>query len=237
MSHAKISEEILRPHRAAANFDGLARIYRWLELFTFGPYLARCRTAFLQDCISRRRALILGDGDGRFTEQLLRTNPTIEVDAVDASPTMLSALLHRAGHSRGRVRVHCADIRDWQPPSASTSPPYDLIVTHFFLDCLRTEEVRSLAASTRAATADDAIWIVSEFSIPQGRLGRWVAVPLVSFLYCAFGLLTGLTVRELPDHAAAFGQAGFRLKRRRGRLHNLLISEIWGLSSEVGPKT
>ncbi|MFZ1939697.1 MAG: class I SAM-dependent methyltransferase [Terracidiphilus sp.] len=236
MNKATLSEANLTAPRPAANFDSLAHVYRWMELFTFGPYLARCRTAYLPDCASRRRALILGDGDGRFTAELLRTNPTIEVDAVDASPAMLKALLRRVAHNRGRVRVRCADIRDWQPPDPSSNLRYDLIVTHFFLDCLRTEEVRSLAATLRTATADDAIWIVSEFSIPEHGPGRWAAAALVSFLYRAFGLLTGLSVRTLPDHASALGDAGFALKRRRTRLHNLLISEIWSPSAADGPK-
>jgi SAM-dependent methyltransferase len=232
MSNATISKSPSIARKAAPNFDRLAHVYRWMELFTFGPYLSRCRTAFLQECATRRRALVLGDGDGRFTAQLLRTNPTVEVDAVDASPAMLAALLHRVAQNRSRVHVHCADIRDFEPPH----PPYDLIVTHFFLDCLLTEEVRSLANTLRTATDDGAIWIVSEFSIPQGRLGRWAGNALVSFLYRSFGLFTGLDVHALPDHAAALRDAGFRLKHLQARLHSLLISEIWSLDATCGPE-
>jgi hypothetical protein len=194
-----------------------------MELFTFGPYLTRCRTALLQDCASCRRGLVLGDGDGRFTARLLRANPTIEIDAADASPKMLEALVRRVGVDRKRVRVFCADVRDFQPPN----PPYDLVVTHFFLDCLQTEEVEALASTLRSTLADDARWIVSEFSVPSNRFGRLAAAPLISFLYGAFGVLTGLPVRSLPDHAAALSGAGFELERRKCRLHNLLISEMW----------
>jgi SAM-dependent methyltransferase len=214
-----------------ANFDFLARPYRWMELFTFGPYLARCRTAFLPDGASCRRALILGDGDGRFTAQLLRINPEIEIDAVDASPKMLEALARRVGPDRARVRTFCADVHDFQPPN----PPYDLVVTHFFLDCLRTEEVGFLAATLRSAVAENALWIVSDFSVPPGWFGRLVAGPLVWFLYRAFGVLTGLSVRILPDHESALGQAEFTLKRRIPLLHRLLISELWTTRAGAGP--
>jgi SAM-dependent methyltransferase len=215
---------------AAANFNALAQLYRWLELFTFGLSLARCRTAFLSDCASCRRALVLGDGDGRFTAQLLRANPDIEIDAVDASPAMLRILLRRAGGDRRRLRVFAADVRSFRPPD----PPYDLIVTHFFLDCLTTEEVGFLAATLSGAVSDRATWIVSDFSVPEGWYGRLVARPAIAFLYLAFGLLTGLAIRKLPDHAAAMTNAGFTLKRRRGRLHDLLISEIWTLDAVRG---
>ena len=78
-----------------ANFDHIARPYRWLEYLTFGPYLERCRFHFLDQLKRHRRALILGDGDGRFTARLLATNPQISVDAVDSSAAMLNLLSER----------------------------------------------------------------------------------------------------------------------------------------------
>jgi SAM-dependent methyltransferase len=208
---------------APPNFNGLACIYRWMELLTFGPWLERCRCAFLGDLAGCRRAAVLGDGDGRFTAQLLRANSTIEIDAVDLSPAMLRTLLRSAGHNAVRIRVHCADALTWQP----ANPPYDLVVTHFFLDCLTEDDVRSLADRLQGALSPAGLWIVSEFAIPEGAFGRWVARPVVWLLYRTFGLLTGLAVRNLPDHAAALRGAGFKLRKRRSWLGGLLIAEIW----------
>ncbi len=185
------------------NFSRLARLYRWLELFSFGPWLMLCRCAFLSECRPARRALALGDGDGRFTERMLHENSAVMVDAVDASSAMLDALLRRAGPHAGRVRAIHADLRSWQPEN----PPYDLIVTHFILDCLTTEEVQSLAASLARVVTPGALWIVSDFAIPANWFGRLVARPVVLILYLAFGWLTGLEVRSLPDHSSALRQA------------------------------
>lgn len=208
---------------APADFDRVAWLYRWMELLTFGPYLSRCRSAFLADCLTRRRALILGDGDGRFTAQLLNANPAIEIDAVDASAAMLASLLRRAGPDRERVQVFHADMRRFDPPHSN----YDLIVTHFFLDCFDAEEIDEFAATLRKSVADNAIWLVSDFSIPPGWFGRIVAAPIIWALYRAFGILTGLRTRKLPDYAAALSHAGFGRKRRTAWLHNLLVGEIW----------
>lgn len=205
------------------NFNRLARLYRWMELFTFGPCLERCRRAFLADMAERRRALALGDGDGRFAAQLLRANADVQIDAVDFSPEMLSALVSRAGPHAGRVRVYCADARDWQPANRS----YDFVVSHFFLDCLSTEEVRVLAVRLRGSVSGSAVWVISEFAIPEGWFGRLVARPVVWLLYRAFGILTGLAVRRLPNHAGALRKAGFRLAERRFWLRGLLVSEKW----------
>ena len=205
------------------NFNRLARLYRWMEIFTFGPYLQHCRCAFLADLAERSHALVMGDGDGRFTAQLLRANSQVQIDAVDSSPAMLGSLLRSAGSHAVRVRVHCADARTWQP----ANPPYDLVVSHFFLDCLATEEIQSLAERVRGAVSSAARWVVSEFAIPEGWFGRLVARPLVWLLYRAFGLLTGLAVRSLPNHADALRDAGFTLDKRCSWLHGLLVSEIW----------
>ena len=212
-----------------AGFNGLARIYRWMEYASFGPWLWWCRCAFTNELSGLRRAAILGDGDGRFTARLLAANSQVEVDAVDASEAMLRSLVRRAGRNAGRVRAHCADARKWQPDTAS----YDLIVTHFFLDCLTTDEVRALAMKMRHTSAHGARWVVSEFAEPESRLGRAAARPIVWLLYRAFGLLTGLEVRTLPDHHAALREAGFALEKKRTWLGGLMVSELWSASDQA----
>lgn len=159
------------------NFNHLAGVYRWMELVSFGPWLWWCRCAFLPEIAACRSALVLGDGDGRFTARLLAANPSVRIDAVDASPAMLRALVRRAGSHAGRVRTHAADARQLNLATLAENPPYDLIVSHFFLDCLTTEEVHTLASRLRPIITADALWVVSEFSIPPTRFGRLIARP------------------------------------------------------------
>jgi ubiquinone/menaquinone biosynthesis C-methylase UbiE len=213
----------------APNFDRLATLYRWVELVTFGPWLWWCRCAFLDELHTRRRALVIGDGDGRFAARLLEANATVQIDAVDASPAMLKALVRRAGTQAGRVRAHLADARQWQP----STPTCDLVVTHFFLDCLTTEEVQSLATALRGAVHPNAVWVISEFAVPPGWFGCLVARPVIGALYLAFGWLTGLGVRSLPQHGPALRQAGFTLKKTRRWLFGLLVSELWSASPAI----
>jgi SAM-dependent methyltransferase len=215
-----------------------------MELASFGPWLWWCRCNFLGEMGLSRRALVLGDGDGRFTARLLQTNPTVRIDAIDASPAMLRTLIGHAGPECARVQTQLADVRSWQPAGPATESgqnlPYDLVVTHFFLDCLTSIEVRALAATLHAAVSPSARWVVSEFAVPESWLGRWVARPVVWGLYCAFGWLTGLKVRQLPDHSTALQEAGFSLEMRRAWLGGLLTSELWGATladSAPGPQS
>jgi hypothetical protein len=210
------------------NFNRLARPYRWLEYLTFGPYLQRCRTHFLSQMVYEirqcRSALILGDGDGRFTSRLLTANPEIRVHAVDLSPPMLAALRKSAGSHANRITTEIADLRHWQP---ATSASYDLVATHFFLDCLTTEEIAALAQRLAPTLTHNAIWLVSEFASPPNVFGRVVAAPLVALLYRAFRAITNLQLNHLPDHRQSLEAFGWLLQSQRSHLNGLLVSQLW----------
>jgi SAM-dependent methyltransferase len=207
------------------SFDRIARPYRWLEYLAFGPALTRCRNHFLPALAGRRHALILGDGDGRFTAGLLAYNPHLHADAVDISPAML-ALLTRRAHAahptaQARLRCHVADACTFAPAGC-----YDLVVTHFFLDCLTQPDLSNLAARLRPHLTPNALWLVSDFRIPTGPL-RWPARALVRSLYLSFRILTGLLTTRLPDHAAALTSADLTRTTQQLSLGGVLTTELW----------
>ena len=208
-----------------ANFDRIARIYRWMEYASLGPLLERTREEFLPRLDACRRALVLGDGDGRFTAKLLGRNAAIRVHAVDRSAAMLGLLRRnclRVGPSADR-RLHttCASAVKVAP-----SRKTDLVVTHFFLDCLTQSEAQGLIRQTAAPLAMGSLWLVSEFRVPH-----WPARVFVRGLYLAFRTLTGLRVTSLPDYAAPLQQSGFRMVEQRLRLFGVLTSELWQKSA------
>jgi len=206
------------------DFDRLAWPYRWLEYGSFGPLLWRCRVRCLPQLVDCRNALVLGDGDGRFTAALLRSNPQIRIHAVDLSSRMLEALEGAAKKDKDRVTTEVADLRVWSPDGGSV---YDLIVSHFFLDCLTSGDVADLARRLRATSALGAVWVVSDFAVPASLFGQLVAKPLVWSLYVAFSWLTGLRQRSLPDYAGALGAAGWALRVEDRQLWGLLVSQLW----------
>lgn len=206
------------------NFDRLARPYRWLEYLTFGRALERCRFHFLPQLTSARQALVLGDGDGRFLARLLRENPDLRADVVDISPGMLEQLSKRlTPEMRANVTLSCADMREFVPPPHE----YDLVITHFSLDCLFQPELDALVSRVRQQLAQEATWVVSEFAHPSGRTGAVAGKLIVFLLYQSFGWLTGLRVRSLPNHAASLRAAGFICTSERPWLKGLLVSQLW----------
>jgi SAM-dependent methyltransferase len=205
----------------APNFDGIARLYRWLEYLTLGPTLEQTRFCLLERLRPCRRALILGDGDGRFTERLLQAQQSLVADAVDASAVMLQLLRIRCVPHARRLKTQQADVRE-----IVFTGRYDLIVTHFFLDCLTDDELAVLVARLQAHSEPDTLWLVSEFAVPPNLL-HWPARLYVRLLYFAFRVLTGLRITRLPDYHRVLRDAGFSVVERQTRLFGLLVSEVW----------
>jgi ubiquinone/menaquinone biosynthesis C-methylase UbiE len=212
----------------AFNFDPIARPYRWLEYITFGPWLQRCRTAQLGHLAGAQHALFLGDGDGRFLARMLAANTTLTADVVDSSRSMLRILdrrIQRSGpQARRRICLHHADALQWSP-----SGSYDLVVTHFFLDCFFPHQLEQLFDRVLPHLRPGAQWVISEFAIPRNAFAAYLAGGLISLLYRAFGLLTGLPVRTLPDYAPSLLRRGFVASNDRRYLAGLLCSQLWSL--------
>jgi SAM-dependent methyltransferase len=208
--------------RDEPNFDRVARIYRWAEYASLGPVLQRTRTHFLSQLADRRNALVLGDGDGRFLARLLRENPAIHATAVDTSAAMLRLLRQRSHHDASRLQTLHGSALEVDVPLKT-----DLIVTHFFLDCLPQADVEALVQRIAANTQPGSLWLLSDFEIPQGAILRPLTKLYVRGLYLAFHILTGLRVQSLPDPQAALVRAGFIRVVRHEKLCGLIYTEIW----------
>lgn len=208
------------------NFDHIARPYRWLEYLTLGKALVNCRLRYLSVLLNQKRALVLGDGDGRFTARLLATNAAVHVTAVDISAAMLALLRKRCAPNSNRLQTLRA--------SALTVPlhgPYDLLITHFFLDCLTQADLETLIARITPMLAPKALWVISDFRIPFGPL-RFPARIYIRSLYLAFRILTGLRTTHLPDYATPLAQAGFTRIAHHRSLAGMLTTELWQAPSQ-----
>jgi SAM-dependent methyltransferase len=210
----------------AANFDRIARPYRWLEYLTLGRALERCRLHFLSQLTGCSHALVLGDGDGRFLARLLAANPSTTAAAVDTSAAMLTLLSNRCAFASGHVITHHADALTFALNPQPNSQQYDLIVTHFFLDCLTQPQVDALAHAIAPQLAAPALWLVSDFRIPPGPM-QIPARILVRGLYLSFRLLTGLRPTRLPNHAASLTNVGFTRIAHHHSLFGILTTELW----------
>ena len=198
------------------NCDPIARWYARLEYLGFGSALERRRNAFLPKVADAKRILVLGEGDGRFLVKLVEQNVHASIDYVDLSAKMLELARARAGDDR--VTYRQANALDVQLPENEL----DLIVTHFFLDCLNEKQARALVASLTLAARPRAQWLISEF---RGR-SSWARV-IVRLLYLFFRMTTGLRANRLIDHHSMLLKNGWRLEREETERFGLVASELW----------
>jgi SAM-dependent methyltransferase len=213
---------------AKMNCDRIARFYRPLEYVSFGGALQACRVLYVRDVADRQRALVCGDGDGRFLAELLRTNREVCADFVDLSEGMAELARLRVAaigpEAAARAHFHVADVREFKP---SDGAAYDLITAHFFLDCFDDAGVTSVARRLASYTRPGATLLLSDFRIPPSGIAHYAAAAIIRGLYFAFRMATGLRVTRLPNYEDALERAGFRKQRETLKLGGLLVASLW----------
>lgn len=192
-----------------------------MEYITFGRALERCRYYFLPAIYGARRVLSLGEGDGRFVTEFLQVNRTAHVEVVEESARMIQLTKERVRNIglEKQLRAIAMDVRDFEPDAGE----YDLVVTHFFLDCLQEDEIVDLLERLRPYLSADCQWLVSEFSAGRSVWRK----SLIAGLYFVFRVSTHLQVRTLPEYARWLQRSGFELEKRQVFLGRLIYGELW----------
>lgn len=203
------------------NFDRVAPHYRRLETLAFGAQLQKARSAFVRQISAPRRALVVGEGDGRFLEVLRRAHPELQIECLDASARMLALARSRVGDAYSQFLQ--ADIREVAFPADR----YDLIVTHFFLDCFHEGALREVVEKLSAAAMPGAAWLIADFQLPPR--GWWLqsARILIATMYFFFRVVAGIEARRLIDVGPLLSAHGWRLTNEIISTHGLVRSQCW----------
>ena len=210
------------------SFDRLAPLYRWIEWLCAGEKLQRCRTACLPLIPAPRRVLLMGEGHGRSLTALLRAFPEARFTCVDASARMLDcarASLHTHGLSSHTVEFIHADIHEWPAPARQ----FDLVVTHFFLDCFPADQLPEVVRTLTAAATPEARWLLADFRVPAAGFAKWRARAILWSLYLFFRQTTRLSASRLTPPDPFLRQCGFVPRARHLFEWGLLHSDLWQL--------
>lgn len=206
------------------NADRIAASYRWLEYAAFGFALERARLDFLGHAAGATRVLILGEGDGRFLARLLGLNHRASVVVIDTSARMIDLAQRRVpAAERSRVEFHQMDAMasDW------ANGPFDLAVTHFFLDVLDNHEAAAVICKVSAALAPGGYWLVTEFQEPDGSARQLHARVWLAAMYAFFAATTGLKTSRLPPYRDSLARCGLTEIDYRERRLGLIRSQVW----------
>lgn len=208
------------------SFDTLAPHYRPLERLFAGDLMQRSRTAFIQETRHCQRALLVGEGPGEFLAALLASNARVAVTCVERSARMIEQArtqLARRQLDSGRVHFARQDALRWSGPPAG----FDLVATHFFLDCFRPDQLTALIRRLAEGAAPHATWLLADFAVPASGWRRWRARFIVGLLYVFFRLTTRLRASRLTPPDELLRATGFRLLQRREWSLGLVHSDLW----------
>ena len=209
------------------SFDAVAPWYRALETIAFGNALQRCRVACLREIPAPRRVLIVGEGNGKFLAELLRVHPGVQVDSVDASERTLQLARERIKNGLpalcGQVRFLHQDITNWAPPEDR----YDLVVTHFVLDCFAPAELTRIIRFLASSTTPEANWLLADFRLPDRGFSQLRARVWLAAMYLFFRFTAQIRARELIDPTPYLHAQGFVLGCQQLFRGGMLKSELW----------
>lgn len=208
------------------SFDRIAPHYRWLERILAGEKLQCCRLAFLEEIPVPETILILGEGHGRALAACCRQFPHAAITVVEASARMIATAreyLRKDGLSVARVHFLHINALTWTPPVAA----YDLIVTHFFLDCFNPEQLARFIPVLARAARPQANWLVADFQMAPSGLARLRSQAILALMYAFFRCTTRLSASRLADPSPWLTAAGFRPHRKQSWEWGLLHTTWW----------
>jgi ubiquinone/menaquinone biosynthesis C-methylase UbiE len=122
-----------------------------------------------------------------------------------------------------RIDFIRADALTWNPPDHD----YDLIVTHFFLDCFRRDQLEALIGKLTRVADPQANWLLADFQSASAGWRRRRSEIILWMMYRFFTIVTRLPAKELIDPASILEQNGFKLRARDVQDWDLLHSDWW----------
>jgi ubiquinone/menaquinone biosynthesis C-methylase UbiE len=210
------------------SFDLLAPHYRWMEFVLAGRKLQRCRTAFLRTVTVPKNVLICGEGNGRFLRAARAAWPEARITVLDLSRNMLLQAKRRGGAEKAEFVQ--ANILEWQPPKQQ----FDLVATHFFLDCFRPEQLEIIVEKISQAATAQANWLLADFQAPARGIGRVRARIILRMMYTVFRLVTRLPASDIAPPNDYLTRNGFELHKQQVSEWGLLRTDWWRRASLNG---
>ena len=204
-------------------FDKLAPWYHFLETISFGNQLQQCRISQLAELNAVKNVLILGDGNGRFLESLLKSTNNSEIESLDISRNMIELANTRITslpNSSKVIFIH-SDVFDWDFPKFK----YDLVVTNFFLDCFTYPELTNLIEKVSLSLKPEGKLIYGDFNVPNSFCKKTLTSLLLFGMYLFFRIFTRISANSLQDPTSLLIENKFILKNEKLRTSR---HKVWG---------
>lgn len=181
------------------------------------------------DCLSifetgkPQRALVLGDGDGRFSYNALKLNPHLSIDSIEQSSSMREQArkrIQQLGKDDARRHAHIAyNALTYSFPISE----YDIVVVQFFLDCFESSNANRLLSKLARALKANGKLAYADFSVPGRYPTKLIGKTVVSFLYLFFRMTANIESKRLPT---LVWPDSLELTLKRQIMDGLVVCEI-----------
>ena len=203
------------------DFSILSPIYDFLGSIVFFGALHRSQIYFLDQLKKPDRALIIGGGTGRFLVDLLKSEKVKNITYVDISAGMFAKAKKKVSAlgKENQVEFICGGLE------AVPDRQYDLICTHYFLDCFEEEELCLMLSKLRGLLSKEGEWHFTDFYLDESS--SFIKTKFVGFLYFFFRILCGLKVKKLPDFKKLFNGTELKGETEKYFFRGLLRTAIY----------
>lgn len=207
------------------SYGNVARVYALCEYLAFGRTLQCTRESYLDEIEDDlkgggKRVLILGGGDGRFLEALLKRTVDAEIDFIEISQRMIDVAkkrLVRSGVDDAQVSWLKLPFQQWQGEG------YDLVTAHFYMDNFEGVDAdKELEKVVRSLKAGGHL-IVSDFDPGVACWARWMVRLMQSF----FKLTCGVRSKDFTLPHAVLMKLGLQELEGRKRLRGFIFTTKW----------
>jgi len=202
----------------------LAKIYDPLTRIVFFGRLKKAKNTYLNRIQPHHKVLIVGGGTGDELVNLLERNPDQKIDYLETSAAMTTIALDRSGNFNG------LNVR-FLSEKAGIDGKYDVIITSFFLDLFRDEELIKEAKSLYEELRVSGSWIFTDFQLNHNN--KFWQKPLVWLMYMFFRCTTGLKTQKLPNFNRLFEELNLDRNSTLSYYGGLIVSSIYEKKSDI----
>ena len=186
----------------ATNFSWLAPFYDTLGAIAFNGNLHRSQAHLLAHYPPQLdRVLIIGGGTGKFLIELLKKVTVNKLIYLDVSPGMIRQAQKKVAKifpQQTSIEFICGSLQD------IPELEYDLIITHYFLDCFPEKEFIETSQVLKGKLAIDGYWSMVDFCTTHSASRSKKMV--VKALYKFFQLTCRLNCQDLANFDPWFEQ-------------------------------
>ena len=206
-------------------FDLIASTYDRLARLVYGQAIVKAQRAFLGEIPVGSRVLVIGGGTGWVLGEIMAHAHPAHICYVDASAKMIElaqtfSLQHIPPNTTGIDFLHGTE------QSLGEFPPFDVIITFFFLDMFESKRLGEVMVGLKEKLKVEGKWLFADFQVPRNAF-RPIASAMIWGMYRFFRLIANIEAKRLPDFEGGFKRIGLVKQAEKHFFQGMITTKIY----------